>query len=104
MTQPDLFDQPLRYPDHPGSKGDLETSKEAADAIAPECNQLQEMCRVAIMWGHGTADEVAAAVGRSILSIRPRISELRAKGLIEPTTERRRNASGKSAVVWRVKG
>jgi hypothetical protein len=49
-----------------------------------------------------TADEAAAKLGESVLSIRPRISELRARGLIAPTGERRRNASGMRAMVWGV--
>jgi len=41
-------------------------------------------------------------MGKSNLSIRPRITELVLQGRIFDTGERRRNASGKSAIVWRV--
>mgnify|MGYP000322982922 CR=1 FL=1 len=46
-----------------------------------------------------TADECAAVLGESVLSIRPRFSELLGAGLIRETGQRRRNASGKMADV-----
>tara|TARA_A200000159_G_scaffold60004_1_gene55594 strand:+ start:170 stop:400 length:231 start_codon:yes stop_codon:yes gene_type:complete len=49
-----------------------------------------------------TADEIAFHLNLSILSIRPRISELNTLGMIEKTGERRKNESGNSAHVWRV--
>lgn len=51
-------------------------------------------------WCGATADEIAAALGESILAIRPRCSELKAKGVIYATGTRRKNASGMSAAVW----
>ena len=48
-----------------------------------------------------TADEVAELLGESVLSVRPRVSELKAQGRVEATTKRRCNVSGKTAVVWR---
>jgi predicted HTH transcriptional regulator len=50
-----------------------------------------------------TADEVAENMGKSILSIRPRIAELSKLGSIEDSGQRRTNESGKVATVWRVK-
>ena len=49
-----------------------------------------------------TADEVAKAMRLSILSIRPRVSELAKDGRLIDAGERGRNASGRSAVRWRV--
>ena len=60
------------------------------------CEQLLEQNEL-------TADEVAERLGQSVLSVRPRISELKAKGKIEATAKRRCNVSGKRAVVWRKK-
>ena len=51
-----------------------------------------------------TADECAARLNESILSIRPRLSELNTAGRICKTDARRRNASGLYAHVWTVKG
>jgi DNA-binding IclR family transcriptional regulator len=48
-----------------------------------------------------TADEIAAKLGESVLAVRPRVSELFHAGLIEKTGERRPNASGLNAHVWK---
>ena len=48
-----------------------------------------------------TADEIASKLNLSVLSIRPRVSELAKAGVIRSRDdERRRNASGKMAAVW----
>lgn len=47
-----------------------------------------------------TALETASATGFDRMSIQPRISELRRKGLVTASGERRRNPSGKTATVW----
>lgn len=51
-----------------------------------------------------TADEVAEKIGASILSIRPRVTELSKAGIIIPSCERRMNASGRRATVWCARG
>ena len=100
MTQLDL----LSYPASPGFKREG-TSQQAAEAIKPSAATLREACllRLALSYGHGlTTDECADAMGESCLSVRPRFSELRAMNLIEDTGSRRKNASGRNAVVWRL--
>ena len=52
--------------------------------------------------GPGTPDEIAERFGLSILSVRPRFSELNRLGLIEQTNERGTNNSGHRADVWRI--
>ncbi|MGU3316308.1 hypothetical protein ACLBWH_12225 [Sphingomonas sp. M6A6_1c] len=47
-----------------------------------------------------TADEVAGRLGLSILSIRPRLTELARLGRVRDSGSRRRNVSGKQAIVW----
>jgi predicted transcriptional regulator len=47
-----------------------------------------------------TADEVAAALGRTPFTVWPRCKELLKKQLIEDSGRRRENLSGKSAIVW----
>jgi hypothetical protein len=49
-----------------------------------------------------TADQCAAMLGESVLSIRPRFSELARMGQIEESGERRHNESGSKANVYRV--
>jgi hypothetical protein len=90
--QGDLF----QYPNRPGFKR-RGTSQRAAQAIAPRAFNLrvQALAEIAKAGPHGlTADEVADRLGKSILSIRPRISELLVLELIERNNERRKNASG----------
>lgn len=89
-------------PNAPGHRG-VETSIEAAEAIAPKCGRLQQMTLTAIreaMGGGLTADEASERLEMDRWSIQPRVSELRAKGLIVDSGLRRRNLTGKRAVVW----
>lgn len=97
--QRDLFNYPLQ----PGFK-DTDTSKAAAQAMKPTAATLRSQCLRCLAFGDYTADEVALDFLReSVLSIRPRFSELKRLGKIEDTGQRRRNASGKSAIVWKAK-
>jgi len=92
------------YPEHPGSKRDG-TSREAGDAIAADAKILRSLVLAALAaLGPMTADEIAAAIGRSILSVRPRCTELRKMGRVVGTRERRKNASGHSAEVLALAG
>lgn len=88
------------YPEAPGYK-EGGTSKDAAKNIASQAAIDRELALGYIRGNPGkTADQVAEALGKSILSIRPRISELRKAGKI--TNEGRgTNVSGHSAYRWR---
>lgn len=99
----DLFThaESRRYPEVPGAKASG-TSAEAAARIEPAAETLRRRCLAVLRRRNLTADEVAEWVGESILAVRPRISELKAQGLVEKTAQRRANASGMSAVVWRI--
>ena len=93
------------YPKRPGANY-RQTSVDAADAIADRAPTLRNATHVALeaVGSLGlTADEVADVLGLSILSIRPRVTELSRLGKIEDSGERRKNKSGKSAIVWRLK-
>ena len=97
----DLFDYAARYPQAPGYK-DRDTSRIAAESMASSANLLREQCMESLRdRGPATADEIAERLGYSILSIRPRFSELHKAGRIVDTGERHSNASGRSAKVWR---
>lgn len=92
----------MTYPHQPGFKVTRpETSREAAEVAAALAMTLRERVETWLRGHEVTADECAEALGESILSIRPRLSELRALGRIEDTGKRRKNVSGNSAVVWR---
>ena len=98
------FDLPLQvYPTAPGYKNKDKSgpSRKAALSIKPHALTLRGLCFKAISQMPMTADEVAAAIGKSILSVRPRIAELSKLGKIEDTGNRRENESGRDATVWR---
>lgn len=101
---PDLFTYEPPYPATPGFKA-RETSAAAADSVKPSAATLRAKCLDLLrlpqhQYGR-TADEAAAIFNLSVLSIRPRFSELAADGKIEDTGHRRKNESGRSAIVWR---
>jgi hypothetical protein len=81
----------------------VETSIAAADALAPKLGPLQRMAEDTIRDAgtHGlTADELAARLDMDRWSIQPRTSELKRKGIIQDSGQRRPNATGKLAIVW----
>ncbi|WP_406853525.1 hypothetical protein ABEG18_13210 [Alsobacter sp. KACC 23698] len=100
VHQSDLFDL-LAYPAAPGAKTDG-PSAEAAESMRPSAEYLRGQV-LEMLRRHPagmTADECAQMMRRSVLSIRPRFSELVARSLITDTGERRVNESGRNATVW----
>jgi hypothetical protein len=92
----------IAYPDAPGHRN-VDTSIAVAEALAPKLGRLQRMTEAAIReasWFGCTADETAARLEMDRWSIQPRISELRRKGIIRDSGRRRRNVTGKAAIVW----
>lgn len=90
------------YPDSPGHRG-IDTSIEAADALASRLGTLQKLTLdfIARRGAFGaTSDECAAGLGIDRGSIQPRTSELSRKGLIIDSGLRRLNATRKRAIVW----
>jgi predicted ArsR family transcriptional regulator len=95
-------EQQPRYPIEPGYKA-RSTSLSAARSLNDKAPRLRQLCvDQLLLYGPLTADECARNMGVDKLSVRPRFSELAAQGKIIETSERRKNASGKSAVVWRL--
>jgi hypothetical protein len=92
------------YPNSPGFKAAGGASRDAAAAIAPRVPRLRGIVLTAFHEAPAglTADEVAGVVDLPVLSVRPRVAELHRLGEIRATDERRKNASGMSATVWRV--
>ena len=91
------------YPDAPGFKS-AGTSEAAAVKIAPHAVNVRQRVRgvIEVHPAGITADEIAVALELSILTVRPRVSELRRNGKIEPTGDRRCNESGMTASSWRL--
>lgn len=100
----DLFgDTPFEYPKAPGFK-ERTTSREAASRVTVNAETLrgQALEYLLAVYPVGlTADELAKKFRVSVLSMRPRISELHAEGKVMRTGDRRKNLSGMSANVWR---
>jgi len=91
----------LVYPDAPGFKAHG-TSEQAARIVAGTAKTLRAQVLQAIAAAPDglTADEVAERLNKSILSVRPRVSELNRNGEIRQAPNRGRNSSGMSASVW----
>jgi predicted ArsR family transcriptional regulator len=91
------------YPHDSGWK-ESTTSKDAAEAIAGHAKTVRARVLAFLTKRYPasfSADEIAADLGESILTVRPRVSELRRSELIEPGAERRVNRSGMRARCWR---
>lgn len=87
------------YPFTPGFR-DTDTSMKAAVSMVPRQRALCQACVHYLREnGPATPDEVAKGLGESVLSIRPRITELKRLGMIGDTGQRRRNDSGRIAAV-----
>lgn len=90
-----------RYPHMPGHRG-VDTSMAAAQSMEQSAPLLRQRCLERLRLGPATADEIAEALGLSVLSIRPRVTELYQSGAITDTGERRKNVSGRMAKVFKV--
>jgi hypothetical protein len=92
---------PEQYPDGAGFKSNG-PSQEAAQAIERTAKTLRDqVLRTFQQSPQGlTADAVADRLGKSILSVRPRVSELHRQGEIRPAGDRGKNDSGMSATIW----
>lgn len=96
-----LSDWYSSYPVEAGYKR-AGTSKEAAQAVQSSTALLREqvLAEIVAAGANGlTPDEVADLIGRSVLGVRPRVSELKRLGKVIDTGRRRPNASGMSASV-----
>src|SRR5437879_1891848 len=93
----------LIYPNAPGFKVSG-PSEQAAEAISGTANKMRAavLAQLAQYPGGATADEVAKDLDLSVLSVRPRVSELKRIGKIKQTGARRKNESGMNATVWQI--
>jgi predicted ArsR family transcriptional regulator len=88
---------------YPVAAGFKESTTSQDAAIATDARGLRAVVVTCLkQYGPMTADECAARLGLSILSVRPRFSELRMRHQIRDTGERRLNVSGHRAKVWAV--
>ncbi len=89
------------YPDAPGFKVGG-PSRDAALSEVSRASTLRDQVAGLLDKEELTADDCAEALNASVLSVRPRLSELVKQGRIEDAGVRRRNRSGKFATVWRL--
>ena len=93
----------LIYPDVPGFKASG-PSEQAAEAMSSTASKLRAAVLAQFVQypGGATADEIAKDLNLSVLSVRPRVSELKRLGEIKQTGGRRKNESGMTATVWQI--
>ena len=97
----DLLDFMAPYPRSPGFI-DRDTSRAAAESLAAGAPLIRQQCLNLINKCGSlgiTPDEAAKALGMTVLSIRPRFTELKELGLIVDSGKRRSNDSGRKAKV-----
>ena len=94
------------YPHQPGFKR-RQTSKAAAEAIAPSAGSIRARVYDAIKARPGSPEEIAARIGVPVMNVRPRCSELAAdapgRGPLSRDSGQRRTAmGGREAIVWEI--
>lgn len=93
-----------KYPHFPGSRrGAPETSREAAESIAPIASSIRARVHAAIAErgaAGATGDVVADALELSPVQVRARIAELHADKRIADSGRREMLGSGRRGVVW----
>lgn len=80
------------------------TSREAAEKAAPGAAMIRDQI-ISMMRANSramSADEIAEALGLSILSVRPRVSELARAGKLVNSGQRAINRSGNTAARWKL--
>lgn len=93
----DLFSVPPQPP-----RVVQQTSRDAYEDAKPRIPTLKDRALDALQrHGARTADEVGDLIGETPFSVRPVFTNLRREGKVEDTGQRRRNESGKQAIVWR---
>lgn len=95
-------DNEKRYPDVARHRG-VDTDIEAAETMPPKIGRVQRLALEAVRNAGErglTSDETAETLHSDRWSIQPRLSELRLKGLVVESGLRRRNSTGKNAIVW----
>ena len=88
------------YPDGPGFKA-RETSRAAAAAMAPQAKSLRARVFDEIKKAPGTPEQIAHRLKEPLMNVRPRCSELAAKGLILDSEARGTAMGGRRAIIWR---
>lgn len=92
----------VTYPETPGWKGSGPTGREAANAYAPQVRGRRAQVLAGLDVGPATAEQIGERVGLHWYLTRPRLSELKALGLVVETGQTGRGALGGKVAVWRL--
>ncbi len=99
-----MNDNEALYPNCPGHRaGAPETSREAAETLAPVAGPIRDRCFAVVRAARDLgviADDVAERLDLNVYQVRARLSELRASGRIVDSDRRRRGSSGRRAAIW----
>jgi predicted ArsR family transcriptional regulator len=80
-----------------------DTERAAAQKVAPRVvGRRLAVLKALAEHERASGSDVAKTAGLSILSIRPRLTELQAMQLIEDTFHRKGNEFGNQEIVWRI--
>ena len=94
-----------KYPYKAGHRK-VKTSVKSANDINKKLKRLQKVVLIELgkVYPEGlTGSEIANRTGYSILSIRPRTTELKLQGLIIDTEKTRKNEGGKSEIIYQLR-
>jgi len=92
------------YPPPPVPRDAPETSREAAESIAPRTSRLAERVLTYIRGANGaTCFEIEEGLEMAHQTASARVWELRKAGRIRDSGVRRKTGSGRRAVVWTLK-
>lgn len=96
------------YPDRPGYRGLTEptraTSREAAKKVAglAKSQSGRILAELKAVYPEGrSSEQIAAATGILVYSVRARMSGLLASGAVQETDERTKNDAGFAVTLWR---
>lgn len=98
--QGNLFGGQDTYPLKPGWKK-RETSRAAAEGIAPAATSLRERVLAEVRRKPGTPEEIAVRLVEPVMNIRPRLSELSKLQLVADSGRRGTAMGGRKAIVWK---
>ncbi len=89
------------YPNFPGY-GPPDTSHQAAKVISLWSHSLRVRCLLGLLHHPMTYIELAHFLGEDPFNVQPRISELKALGLVHSLGIRRQTTGTNTALVWEV--
>lgn len=104
MQQPSNQTKQADLLSRPASPGKTDTSQEAAEAITNLRGKRLEVYDCIVESRDGIIpSDVSFITGMSILTVRPRVTELHKLGLIVDTGRRGKNENDRNEIVWKVK-